>query len=137
MRSGSIVFVEIPVRRLARAADFYAGLFGWTFEVDEQAESWYFTSGGAGPMGCITTRRPAGGVGTLVFVAIDDIGTTVKRAIELGGGTGEQTTRVHPEVGDYAVLIDPDGTRIGVFHSFLRGHRARPDLPGTTRRNGI
>jgi len=80
------------------------------------------------------SRRRRGG---LVFVAVDDISTTVKRATELGGGTGEQTTRVHPDVGDYAVLIDPDGTRIGVFHSFLRSHRSRPDLPGTTQRNGI
>lgn len=103
MRSGSIVFVEIPVRRLARAADFSAGLFGWTFETDEQADSWYFTSGTVGPMGQITTRRPAGGVGTLVFVAVDDIGATVKCAIELGGGTGEQRTQVHPDVGEYAV----------------------------------
>ncbi|HEY3002654.1 MAG TPA: VOC family protein [Kribbellaceae bacterium] len=135
MHPGSIVFVEIPVRRLARAADFYAGLFGWTFEVDEQADSWYFTSGGAGPMGRITTHRPAGGQGTLVYVAVDDISTTVKRAIELGGGTAGQG-QVDPDVGDYAVLIDPDGTRIGVFHSVLRGHRSRPDFPGTTRRNG-
>lgn len=137
MRSGSIVFVEIPVRRLARAADFYAGLFGWTFEVEEEADSWYFTSGGAGPMGRITTRRPTAGQGILVFVAVDDIRTTVKRAIELGGGTGEQPTQVHPDVGDYAVLIDPDGTHIGVFRSLLRGRRSRPDFPGTTQRNGI
>lgn len=95
MHSGSIVFVEISVRRLARAADFYAGLFGWTFEVDEQAER---------------------GQGTLAYVAVDDISTTVKRAIELGGGTAGQG-QVDPDVGDHAVLIDPDGMRRGVFRT--------------------
>lgn len=39
----------------------------------------------------------------------DGTGTTVKRAIEPGGGTEEQSARVHPDVGDNAVLIDPDG----------------------------
>jgi catechol 2,3-dioxygenase-like lactoylglutathione lyase family enzyme len=65
VRSGAIIFVEIPVRDLARAADFYAGLFGWSFEDDENVEGWHFTPGSGGPMGRIATS-PLAGVGESV-----------------------------------------------------------------------
>ena len=86
MRSGAIIFVEIPVRDLARAADFYAGLFGWSFEDDENVEGWHFTPGSGGPMGRIVTSRPAGVGGVRFTVAVADIAGTTSRAIALGGG---------------------------------------------------
>jgi hypothetical protein len=130
---GGFIFVEIPVRSLQRAADFYAALFGWSFEVDDEAESWNFTPGRGGPMGRITMRRAAHGQGVLVFVAVDDVNATISRAIELGGGTSEPTTRI--DVGEYAVFTDPDGTRIGLFHSHLAGRRQPGGLPGTSQRD--
>src|SRR5882672_9403425 len=81
MHAGSIMFVEIPVRDLGRAADFYAGLFGWSFEHEDDADGWFFTSGGRGPMGRITIGRPAGHDGVRVTVAVNDIAATTRRAI--------------------------------------------------------
>ena len=127
MRSGAIIFVEIPVRDLARAADFYAGLFGWSFEDDENVEGWHFTPGSGGPMGRILTS-PLAGVGGIRFtVAVADIAGTTSRAIALGGGTAAGQTSWASDVGDFAMLIDPDGNRFGIFHGKLRGHsRGQP-----------
>jgi predicted enzyme related to lactoylglutathione lyase len=126
MHAGSIMFVEIPVRDLGRAADFYAGLFGWSFEHEDDADGWFFTSGGRGPMGRITIGRPAGHDGVRVTVAVDDVAATTRRAIELGGGTAEADKTGRSDIGEWSVLIDPDGNRFGIFHGRIRGRSPGP-----------
>lgn len=115
MRHGSIIFVEIPVRDLGRAANFYAGLFGWMFD-DRETDRWLFTPGGRGPMGAITTRRPAGPAGLHMAVSVDDVAEAARRAIALGGGPGD-TSRT--EVGTRREIVDPDGNHFYVFESSL------------------
>jgi predicted enzyme related to lactoylglutathione lyase len=122
MDTGSIVLVEIPVRDLTRSADFYAGLFGWSFEPAD-AGGWFFTTGSGGPMGCITVGRPSGRDGVRVTVAVRDVAASTRRAIALGGGTTDARYSGSSDVGEWTVLIDPDGNRFGIFHGKLRGHR--------------
>jgi predicted enzyme related to lactoylglutathione lyase len=125
VRTGAIIFVEIPVRDLARAADFYAGMFGWSFEEDS-AEGWFFAPGAGGPMGRITTGRPGGLEGIRFTVAVADVARSTSRAIALGGGTAPLQTSFASDVGDFAMLVDPDGNRFGIFHGTLhRGRRGR------------
>lgn len=117
MRQGTIVFVEIPVRDLKRAADFYAGLFGWSFFEEHDPDRWLFTPGGRGAMGAITTARPAGTGGILISVSVDDVSATVRKAIGLGGGpTGDVRSS---DVGRRTEIIDPDGNHFMVFSSAL------------------
>jgi uncharacterized protein len=125
MRTGSITFIQIPVRDLTRAADFYAGVFGWSFEHDEQATSWFFTTPGAGPMGAITTDRPPARDGVRIVVVVDDISVAVRRAIAHGGGTTDAETSASADIGESKLLIDPDGNRLFIFHATMgrRGTR--------------
>jgi predicted enzyme related to lactoylglutathione lyase len=117
MRQGTIVFVEIPVRDLARAADFYAGLFGWSFFDEHEPNRWLFTPGGRGAMGAITTARPAGTGGVVISVSVDDVSATVDRAIALGGGpTGDVREGA---AGRRTEIVDPDGNHFHVFSSAL------------------
>ena len=113
------MFVEIPVRDLSRAADFYAGVFGWSFEQDDMATSWLFTTPGGGPMGAITTDRPAARDGVRIVVAVDDVSAATRRAIAFGGGTAETDRSISPDVGEFKVLNDLDGNRLVVFHGTL------------------
>jgi uncharacterized protein len=122
MDAGSILFVEIPVRDLKRAADFYAGLFGWSFEPND-TDGWFFTTGSGGPMGRITAGRPSGRDGIRLTVAVADVAASTRRAIELGGGTAPDSNSTTSDVGDWTLLIDPDGNRFGVFRGKLRGRR--------------
>ena len=117
MQHGSIVFVEIPVRDLSRAADFYAGLLGWSFLPDHGPDRWMFVPGGKGAMGAITTARSAGG-GTHFAVAVDDVPMITELAIRLGGGV---TTMEERSIGYGAELIDPDGNHFWV----LERHQSR------------
>lgn len=117
MRHGTIVFVEIPVRNLERAADFYAGIFGWSFEEDERnPRRWLFTPGGRGAMGAITTAR-AVVPGVRICVAVDSVVFASNVAIELGGGVCGDTPQ--SEIGKPAELVDPDGNHLWIFEGKL------------------
>jgi predicted enzyme related to lactoylglutathione lyase len=126
MRHGTIVWVEISVRDLRRAADFYSGLFGWPFEPDEANHRWIFAPPGRGAMGAVTTARSPGAGGVKIAVAVDDVDVAVRRAIELGGGvTGEA---VNPTVGKARDVVDPDGNHIWLYQHHVTtstGHDAR------------
>jgi predicted enzyme related to lactoylglutathione lyase len=131
VRTGSITFIEIPVRDLARAANFYAGVFGWSFEHDEQASSWNFTTPGVGPMGAITTDRSPARDGVRFVVAVDDISVAVRRAIEHGGGTTDSETSASADIGEGKLLIDPDGNRLLIFHATMGRRGTREPESGT------
>lgn len=110
MREGAFTFIEIPVRDLPRAANFYAGLFEWSFEVERETQ-WFFAPSGPGPMGVITTERPVAN-GVQFGVHVDDVEEVVRKAIELGGApTGQRRTR---DVGDFVELVDLDGNHFWV-----------------------
>jgi predicted enzyme related to lactoylglutathione lyase len=130
MKTGSITFVEIPVRDLNHAADFYAGVFGWSFEHDDPATSWFFTTPGAGPMGAITIERPAARDGLRIVVAVDDVAAAVRRAIAHGGGTADIKPSVSSDIGEFKLLIDPDGNRLFIFHGTLGRHGTREPKSG-------
>jgi predicted enzyme related to lactoylglutathione lyase len=115
VQHGSIIFVEIPVRNLARSADFYAGLLGWSFLPAQEPDRWLFMPGGKGAMGAITTSRPSGVIGTHLAVAVDDVTETTDLAIKLGGGV--TTIEERASMGYGAELIDPDGNHFWIFES--------------------
>jgi predicted enzyme related to lactoylglutathione lyase len=122
VKTGAITFIEIPVRDLNRAADFYAGVFGWSFEHDDKATSWFFTTPGTGPMGAITTNRPPARDGLRIVVAVDDVSAAARRAIAHGGGTTDIEPSVSTDIGEFKLLIDPDGNRLFIFHGTLGRH---------------
>jgi uncharacterized protein len=126
---GSILLAEIPVRDSARATDFYAGLFGWSFEHGE-ADGWLFTTGTGELMGRITIDRPAGRDGVQVTVAVDDVAASTRRVIELGGGNAESGRWGGSDVGKWTVLIDPNGNRLSIFHGRIGGRRHGDRHPG-------
>ncbi|HEY8684986.1 MAG TPA: hypothetical protein VIO57_05215, partial [Chloroflexota bacterium] len=90
---------------------------------DDSGSSWHFTSGAGGPMGRITSLRPAGNEGIRITVAVTDVVAITSRAIELGGGTANAVVPPDSDLGDFALLIDPDGNRFAIFHGKLHGHR--------------
>jgi uncharacterized protein len=117
MRQGTIVWVDIPVRNLERAADFYAGLFGWSFEPDEEHSRWVFAPPGRGAMGAITTARPVGTGGVKIGVAVESVRFSANVAIELGGGpTGEVADTT---VGKAVDIVDLDGNHLWLYEPEL------------------
>lgn len=124
MLPGTIVWVEIPVRDLKRSADFYAGLFGWSFEPDGKNLQWIFAPPGRGAMGAITTLRPVGPGGAKIGVAVNDVRSTANRAIALGGGP--TSAPVSPTVGAAVDLVDPDGNHLWLYQREVSSAEGEP-----------
>lgn len=81
-------------------------------------------------------RETSGGEGVLIFVAVDDLRATTRRAIACGGGMAGAPTTVAEDIGEYAAL-DPTGTTSA---SCRAGWPARaegkPDQRGATAHEG-
>lgn len=105
--SSSVVWFELPAADSDRARDFYARLFGWSFERfgDEDYHMTY-DAGGA-------VYGATGENGLLAYFGVDDVDAAIVHVRELGGEAGEK--QEVPGVGQYAHCSDLDGNRFGLY----------------------
>lgn len=115
MSAHPIVHIEIPADDQAKSAEFYSNLFGW--KTQHAAELNYTMFDGApGPGGgfpVIDNQNVRRG-SVLIHVATDDIESSLKKAIDLGGSVVVPKSEI-PGVGWFAVFADPSGTSIGLY----------------------
>jgi predicted enzyme related to lactoylglutathione lyase len=105
--SNSVVWFELPAADTNRAREFYARLFGWTFErFDDQDYHLTYEAGGA-------VYGASGEQGVLAYFGVEDIDAAIARVRELGGEAGEK--QEVPGVGEYAHCSDLDGNRFGLY----------------------
>jgi uncharacterized protein len=113
---GAPVWVDLGAPDVARAAEFYGSVFGWTFESAGPEAGGYgmFTQGGktvaaAGPL----TEQGAAPSWTLYFKTADADGTA--EAVRKAGGT----VRAEPDdvmsEGRFAQFTDPAGAMFAVW----------------------
>jgi predicted enzyme related to lactoylglutathione lyase len=121
MGKHQIVHVEIPAQNPKAAGQFYADLFGWGIQADNDFDYVMF-SAGDGPGGGFTTidgeNVKPGDVA--VYVETDDIPGTLAKAESLGGKTVMEKTEV-PGMGWFAFFADPSGNRIALWTSASNG----------------
>lgn len=112
---GTLTWNELGTRLTERAAEFYAGLFGWTptaFEGDGRPYTVFMDGDAqAGGMFALTPEMAEMPVAWTPYFAVEDPDETARRTEELGG------TVLHPPhdlpVGRWALLRDPQGA---IFH---------------------
>ncbi len=110
-----VVHFQIGGRNADQLRGFYQGVFGW--EIDTPS-----------PIGSIRTQAEVGINGGLhqineaqapylaVYVAVDDLATAVERTEALGGTVVVPPTDVDG-VGAFAMVQDPEGNCIGMWHN--------------------
>ncbi len=118
-----IGWFEIYVEDMARAKAFYEGVLGvtltrlespdpgsaiemWAFPMDQNA---YGASGTLAKMPGVA----AGGNSTLVYFSCTDCAVEAARAVKCGGQLQQGKTSLGP-YGFMALLVDPEGNRIGL-----------------------
>jgi predicted enzyme related to lactoylglutathione lyase len=120
MAHGEINHIEFPADDPQRAMAFYEAVAGWQFSaMDGMPDHWAFRSG----------EGYGGGVGkrgvTTGHVVRDNIEVnSIDEAVAAGqrtGGTVKEAKSEIPGMGWFAVLIDPEGSEIGLFQSAPRG----------------
>ena len=115
----SLCWNELLTRDPEAAAKFYCDLFGWTAEV---------THTGVVPYTMLRNRgRAAAGIFTIteemenvpphwaVYLAVADVDAVAAKAREAGGQVHLEPTDI-PEVGRFALLVDPQGAFFNVIH---------------------
>ncbi|WP_201465644.1 VOC family protein [Janibacter melonis] len=114
MPHGDITHIDIPVSDLARASEFYSGLFGWQIaEVPgyEGYPMWQapnkISGGGLAPRGEGFTQPRS-------YVEVDSIEETLAKVRESGGAVVMEKSPIS-ETSWWAVFTDPDGNVVGVY----------------------
>jgi len=112
------VHIELTTDNLGKAKDFYGKLFSWSLE-DMPMPNGTYTTVNAG-------ERPGGGMmkkstpelptGWLPYVQVDSVDTTVTHAKKLGAKIMKEKTPI-PDMGAFAILLDPTGGAIGVWET--------------------
>ncbi|MGB4779156.1 VOC family protein [Microbacterium sp.] len=114
MAHGDITHIDIPVSDLKTGGEFYAGLFGWQIaEVPgyEGYPMWQAPneiSGGGFVLRDETSTQP------LSYVEVDSIDDAIAKAEASGGSVAEPKQNIS-ETSWWAVIVDPDGNRIGLY----------------------
>lgn len=110
-----IDYVEIGVREVPAAKEFYAAAFGWEFTDYGPDYAGIRATSGRGEAGGLNPGRPSGPGGPLVLLYSDDLDATVA-AVRAAGGTVTDGPYDFPG-GRRFHFTDPDGTELGVWSS--------------------
>ena len=115
---GSFVWHELMTSDPQAAIGFYTKVIGWGTEVFKDAKEPYtmWTANGAPVGGVMQSQRPGVPPFWIGYISTPDVDATVKQAAGLGAATHVPPTDI-PNVGRFAVLMDPQGAAFAVYKS--------------------
>ena len=114
-------WIEIRTRDIEKTASFYENLFDWKIIQKEDAgglDYWIFDTGDKPRIqniqrGGISLRPDSENLGVVVYIAVDDIDTILKKVTELGGKVVISKT---PQGSTFkAYFTDPSGNLFGLW----------------------
>jgi predicted enzyme related to lactoylglutathione lyase len=116
--TGRFVWYELLTSDTKGAIAFYTEVIGWKTQPFEGEYTMWV--GGQGPLGgTMTLPEPAKQMGApphwMAHVEVADVDRTVAHAKELGGRVFVDPVDM-PKVGRFAVIADPQGASLAVFH---------------------
>jgi predicted enzyme related to lactoylglutathione lyase len=117
-RQGAFSWSELMTTDVEGARKFYSNLFGWQTE-DMPMENMTYTivkvgEEGLGGIMSIPPQAEGSPPSWGVYVTVDDINATSRKAEELGGKILVPPTDI-PNVGRFSVLQDPQGAVISAI----------------------
>ena len=116
MAHGEINHIEFPADDPERAMRFYEAVAGWKFSaMDGFPDYWLFRSG-EGYGGAVGRRGVSTGQILRNYIEVDSVDAALAAALRTGGTTKEPRTEI-PGMGWFAVVVDPEGSEIGLFES--------------------
>jgi len=96
-------------------ARFYAALFGWTVDADNPMGYRRIHTGSKdGIQGGIWPAPQQASNFVQLFMAVDDVSVSVRKAVELGAKTIIPPTTL-PEGDEVSVMLDPQGMSFAVW----------------------
>lgn len=121
--AGAFCWAELTTKDPAKAAPFYAGLFGWVAKGDPKGPYTEWTQGGMSIGGMMPMAPEWGDMPSSwgVYFLVDDCDAAVARAKGLGAKVYLEPKDI-PGTGRFAVLADPQGASFSVVKLTGPGH---------------
>lgn len=115
--AGRVAWFDLTTTNLESSRNFYGKLFGWTFTAVKGTDRAIEIVAGDLPQGTIRVEKEKPGTSSgVVYIQVDDIAASVKKAKELGGTVPEGFPFDLPDgAGAIALVIDPVGHPIGMY----------------------
>lgn len=113
-----VVWFEISVTNLRTAKNFYHQLFGWEFSPFKSFDEGYWTiqTGENSLKGALkrADRLYAKTQGMLIYIRVDNLDKTLQKVRKLNGTVIQEKTMITSDEGDFAIIADPEGNRMGI-----------------------
>jgi predicted enzyme related to lactoylglutathione lyase len=107
-------FVEIRVRDLDKAKNFYGNLFDWKISGDQNRDwAYWLIDTGEKPGGGMWRFPEGKPLGVLVYILVDDIDKTLEKVGKLGGKVVAPKSREGENF--MATIVDPDANLFGLY----------------------
>jgi predicted enzyme related to lactoylglutathione lyase len=111
--NGKICYVEMPTTDVARSADFYSRVFGWTTRKRGDGATAFDDTTGQVSGTWVKGRAPSNNPGLLLYIMVDDAKTIVDTIVAAGGEIVQPIGGDAPEIT--ARFRDPGGNVIGIY----------------------
>jgi uncharacterized protein len=115
--SGRVAWFDITTSDLAKSKEFYGKLFDWKFSPMKGTDQAIDIVSGGTPIGTIrVSEGKISGFNGVVYVQVNDILASCKKAKELGGTVTPGFPFNLPDgIGAIGLVLDPSGHPIGMY----------------------
>lgn len=114
MAGQPIVHVDFASSDPGAAATFFAEIFGWQVQHDQNFDYHMFRAGGGPGGGFVKADEQNRAEGALVYVGVDDIEATLAQ-VEARGGKTIQPKMEIPGTGWFGIFTEPGGARVALY----------------------
>ena len=113
LSNGKICYLEIPSEDVLLSASFYKKVFGWNIRERNDGHIAFDDTTGEVSGTWVTGRPPTTESGTLVYIMVDNIISTMRAVVLHGGKITQDTGEDAPEIT--ARFSDPFGNIFGLY----------------------
>ncbi len=111
--NGKICYIEVPATDVAKSADFYRAVFGWTMRTRGDGATAFDDTTGEVSGAFVLKRPPASAPGLLIYIMVDSVKAAVESVVAHGGEIVQPLGVDAPEIT--ARFRDPGGNIIGLY----------------------
>src|SRR5207249_11818480 len=94
--NGKICYLEMPATDIARSAEFYKGVFGWTIRKRGDGSNAFDDSVNEVSGTWVLGRPPSGKPGLLFYIMVDSVAAAVDAVVATAARLCSRSARTHP-----------------------------------------
>jgi predicted enzyme related to lactoylglutathione lyase len=113
LANGKICYIEMPATDIARSAEFYKEISGWSVRKRGDGSTAFDDTTGEVSGTWVLGRPPAAKPGLLIYIMVDSVAATIDAVVAHGGEIVQPIGADAPEIT--ARFRDPAGNAIGLY----------------------